>query len=135
MATINYKVQGSYPPFAVELRENSETGAIIQTMVALSADTQYSFTSVPDYGDFFVVAYDNAFGNNSDDVSFTTTTTTTPAPTTTARLGLFRSIKLSIASMSDIFRRLKTRSESMPSIGGLIGSAPGDSTNLSYRST
>ena len=83
MATINYKVQGSYPPFAVELRENSETGAIIQTMVALSADTQYSFTSVPDYGDFFVVAYDNAFGNNSDDVSFTTTTTTTPAPTTT----------------------------------------------------
>jgi hypothetical protein len=83
MATINYKVNGSFPPFSVELRSGSVDGIIIDTMVALSADTEYSFTGVPDSGDFFVVAYDNAFGRDSASTGFTTTTTTTTTTTST----------------------------------------------------
>jgi len=83
MATISYKVHSSYPPFAVELRSESKTGTVIQSMVAQSAETVYSFTGVPDYGVFYVVAYDTAFGNAFDSTGLTTTTTTTVAPTTT----------------------------------------------------
>jgi len=83
MATINYKVQGSYPPFAVELRSGSTDGTIIDTMVAQSADTEYSFTGVPDTGTFYVVAYDTAFGQDSAVTGLTTTTTTTITTTTT----------------------------------------------------
>ncbi len=90
MATINYCITGSFPPFAVELRQGSCDGTVIDSMVAQSADTQYSFTGVSDAGNFYVVAYDNAFGQAVDSTGLTTTTTTststtstTPAPTTT----------------------------------------------------
>lgn len=83
MATITYKVNGSFPPFSVELRSGSTEGTVIDTMVALSANTEYSFTGVPDSGEFFVVAYDNAFGRDSASTGFTTTTTTTTTSTTT----------------------------------------------------
>ena len=69
MATINYKVNGSYPPFSVELREDSESGSIIDSMVAPSANTDssfYSFSGVTSGATYYVVAYDNAFGNDSD---------------------------------------------------------------------
>lgn len=87
MATINFKVQGSYPPFAVELREGSEIGTVIDSMVASSANTgssYYSFTGVPDSGNFYVVAYDTAFGNAFASTGLTTTTTTTIVPMTVA---------------------------------------------------
>ena len=83
MATIKYCVGGSFPPFSVELRSGSTTGTVIDTMVASSANTEYCFTSVPDSGNFFIVAYDNAFGNAFDSTGLTTTTTTTLSPTTT----------------------------------------------------
>lgn len=66
MAIINYKVNGSYPPFSVELREDSESGTIIDSMVALSANTTYSFSGVTSGATYYVVAYDNAFGNDSE---------------------------------------------------------------------
>jgi hypothetical protein len=68
MAIIDYKILGSYPPFAVELRSGSETGPIVDTMVATSANTDssfYSFTGVTSGATYFVVAYDNAFGVDS----------------------------------------------------------------------
>ena len=91
--TLTYRITGSYPPFAVELREGSVTGTIIEEAVKQSVG-DYSFT-VPDSGDYFVVVYDNGFGSDNARIIYTTTTTTTtttlpttttsttPAPTTT----------------------------------------------------
>lgn len=67
MATINFKVHGTYPPFAVELRENSEIGPVIDSMVVQSGNTQYSFTGVTSGATYYVVAYDNAFGVDSEE--------------------------------------------------------------------
>ena len=82
MAIIKYKVFGSFPPFFVELREGSENGNMINSMVALSADTYYYFTGVST-NNYKLIVYDNAFGEDVSDVKITTTTTTTTTITTT----------------------------------------------------
>jgi len=79
--TLKYKIQGSYPPFGVELR-CCTTGQIINTYVAPSANTTYCFTCAPGSGDFEVKVYDNAFGHNHDNISYTTSTTSTSTTST-----------------------------------------------------
>ena len=54
-----------------------------------------------------------------------------PAPTITARSGRLASTYSLIPSMSGTERRVKTPGLSMPGIGGLTGSAPGERTRAS----
>lgn len=57
-----------------------------------------------------------------------------PPPTTTACFGLVSVTIYFILSESGIVLNTYTRSELIPGIGGLMGSAPGDNINLSYDS-
>ena len=66
MSTIKYILTGTYPPFSVELREDSKIGTVVDSMVAPLANTEYSFSGVTGTGTFVIVAYDSMFGIDND---------------------------------------------------------------------
>lgn len=85
MTTIQYKVNGSFPPFFVELREGSEVGTLVNSMVAQEANVVYEFNDVPEGSNYFIVVYDTAGGNDIDSTSpmFAMTMSVPPTTTTT----------------------------------------------------
>lgn len=83
MATIKYTINGSFSPFGVELRKDSDTGTLVDSMVVQTSGGLNEFTNILETGLYFVVVYDTAGGRVFDSVNILTTTTTTTLVMTT----------------------------------------------------
>lgn len=82
MATVKYKVTGSYLPFLVILRD-LDTDLSVDSSVVQESGVEQEFLNVP-VGDYVVEVFDTANGVNvSSSLPFTTTTTSTTTTTTT----------------------------------------------------
>ena len=89
MASIEYTISGSFPPFVVELRQDSVIGDIIDTQVIQESGT-FTFSDVSVPATYVVVVSDSIAGQAvSSALVGTTTTSTTTSTTTTTTLSLF----------------------------------------------
>lgn len=66
MSIIKYNVNGSYPPFGVELRKNNITGQVVENKV-IETIGQYQFNNVID-GDYVIVIYDTVGGRTNSNI-------------------------------------------------------------------
>lgn len=68
MATIKFKLNGTYYPFVAELRENNATGNLIQELIVRQPNTEYEFNNISG-GTYAIVAYDRIGGIISENVN------------------------------------------------------------------
>jgi len=69
MAGVNFKICGNKPPFNVELRKDSPTGILVNTMSVSTSGTCQTFTSLDYDTNYFLIANDSV--SNSTSSGFT----------------------------------------------------------------